>query len=59
MRQFLTSQSMSKKRNVILEKEDNKVYSQNWKHDLEKGLIQEKETTEKVNLLLIFKGKTS
>lgn len=52
MRQFLTAQSMDKRKNQQQEKENNKVFTQIWKDELERDMQKERDQNEKV--LFIF-----
>jgi len=52
MRHFLTAQTMNKKRNLLQEKEDNKVYTNIWKQDLVHQLEQEKENNDRVTYII-------
>lgn len=49
MKAFLTEQSMSKKRNVMQERENDKIYTKHWRADLESGIQNERDKNDKVN----------
>ena len=49
MRHFLTAQTLGKTRNKLIEKEEDKIYTNIWKQDLDNQHQQERENNERVN----------